>query len=683
MKVRLLILMLCILGTSLVAQNATYRQLNLENYTKGKTSMVVLKDELNLIPIQRLDTLRIAYLPVGLLANHRFQEELEKYSQLEILSIYQKGINPENWWKNQQKDFDLYILGIDGSRPKSDDPEYMLFAPILTDLVKNYKTIAYVTEGMDIFQDLPIIEEATTLVVNGRGGVLATTSGMTQPKDHLYPLPPVKDADGKLLPNWRDKSIAKPNTSGEMVQNLVADLGAQLLFGALGTKQRLAENLSDRFQAGSGMDKPGGLRLGYAPPEAVGMDGQLLKDSIMAILNAGIEAGAFPGAQVLVAKKGQIVYHEGYGFHTYDEQRPVLTSDIYDFASVTKTTSALLGVMQLYDRGKFKLDTPLKTYFPNFSHSNKGDLPFREMLAHQSRLRPWIPYWQGTLKGHGRYPWKKRWDGLRTNDYRFRHKSFARDSSANYNIYITDNLWLHKDYKEKIDKAIRKSPLNEKAEYVYSGLLFYLLPEMVARLTHEDYEGYLNNHFYHRLGAYTLTYNPLRFYPLDRIVPTERDTFFRMVQIHGHVHDEGAAMMGGVSANAGLFGSANDLAKLAQMYLNMGEYGGERYIEEATLREFTRCQYCELGNRRGLGFDKPLIEYDAKTSSVAEAASPESFGHSGYTGTFYWVDPKEELIYIFFSNRVFPTRNNRKIYELNIRPRVHEVLYQAILSPEN
>jgi FKBP-type peptidyl-prolyl cis-trans isomerase len=176
----------------------------------------------------------------------------------------------------------------------------------------------------------------------------------------------------------------------------------------------------------------------------------------------------------------------------------------------------------------------------------------------------------------------------------------------------------------------------------------------------------------------TLRYNPTRFYPKERIVPTEQDTFFRLTQLHGTVHDEGAAMMGGVSSNAGLFGSANDLAKLFQMYMNEGQYGGEQLINAKALQEFTRCQYCGEGNRRGLGFDKPMIEYDEKASSVAEQASAASFGHSGYTGTFVWADPETDLLYIFFSNRVYPTRNNPKIYRLNIRPRIHTVLYESL-----
>lgn len=419
-------------------------------------------------------------------------------------------------------------------------------------------------------------------------------------------------------------------------------------------------------------------RLAYTSPAAAGMDSTILHDSIAAILQEGIAAGAFPGAQVLVARRGKIVYHEAFGHHTYAADRPVRRDDIYDLASVTKTSSALAALLRLHGQGRFDLDAPLSRYFDFGPRSNKDTLTMRAMLAHHARLRPWIPYWRGTLRGNARYPWRKGWSDSRLNDRRFRWRTFKADSSRRFPIRVTDDLWLHRKYKKRIYKAIRKSPLNTEPGYRYSGLLFYLLPQIVEDLVGMDYETYLHDSIYAPLGATTITYNPLRFFPRDRIVPTERDTFFRMQLLHGTVHDEGAAMMAGVSANAGLFAAPLDLAKLWQMYLDGGSYGDQQLIAPESLAEFTRCQYCDEGNRRGIGFDKPEIEYDPATSSVAEAASAESFGHSGYTGTFVWADPEAELLYLFFSNRVYPTRDNPLIYRLNIRPRIHAALYRAI-----
>ncbi|MFQ5446520.1 MAG: serine hydrolase domain-containing protein [Saprospiraceae bacterium] len=411
-----------------------------------------------------------------------------------------------------------------------------------------------------------------------------------------------------------------------------------------------------------GTPGPHHLRLGYASPAAVGVDAQLLGDSITAIVAEGIRAHAYPGAQVLVAKDGQVIFHRAYGFHTYDSLQAVRTTDIYDFASVTKVTSTLPALMKFYGEGRFDLDAPLKKYLPFFKRGNKANITYREFLAHYGRLKPSIVFWKRAQKRNGK--WKCR--------------SFKNHYSRRYSVRITDSLYLFTNYKKKILKGIRSQPLNEERAYVYSDLSFILYPQVVERLSGQPLEAFLKDTFYRPLGANTLTYNPLRFFPKERIVPTERDTFFRKIQVHGTVHDETAAMLGGVSGHAGLFGSANDLAKLFQMYMNFGKYGGERFIAENAVREFTQCQYCSEGNRRGLGFDKPPIEYVAGESYVARSASPASFGHSGYTGTFVWADPAQNLLVIFFSNRVYPGRSSRGLYELNIRPRLHQAIYDAI-----
>lgn len=239
-------------------------------------------------------------------------------------------------------------------------------------------------------------------------------------------------------------------------------------------------------------------------------------------------------------------------------------------------------------------------------------------------------------------------------------------------------MWLHRNYKKKIFKAIKKSPLLDSAKYTYSGLAFYLFPTIVEKITGKDFVNYLDNNFYDKLGATTLTYNPVKKFELDRIVPTESDFFFRHRPIHGRVHDEGAIMMGGVSANAGLFANANDLGKFMEMYLNMGEYGGRRYISESTLKEWSTTQFPDNDNRRGLGFDKPNLEYEGLDNNTAKDASKESFGHTGFTGTMVWMDPKEHLLYIFLSNRVLPTRENTRLYKLNTRTQIQQALYDAI-----
>lgn len=606
----------------------------IELFEAAREKVCLLKNDEQLIPLGGLESLKIAYLTYGfqdntiippLRAGNELLTVLRKYTQIDTLSMATAEV--AEWAKK----YNLFIVGLqdglldeEGNVRLADDSYY---------------------EWLDA---LSKVAKVVVVARNSGPGTL------------------------RIPPNVKSLVLVPPSTVwGESV-------AAQIIFGALGARGQMTEDFNEAFKKGRTFVSAGKTRLAYVPPAVAGVDGFYLEQQVRNIVEEGIRGGAFPGAQVLVAKDGAVVYHEAFGYHTYDSSRAVELTDVYDFASVSKVTTALPAVMKLYGEDRFDLDAPLKEYYPAFSRGNKAKLTYREMLAHYAQLRPWIPYWQGTLKGNARYPWKKKWDGNRINDGRYRARTFSPTPSAEYNVKISDQLYQHKDYRKKMFKAIKKSPLQEEKKYLYSGLLFYLLPDIVADLVNEDYETYLYKNFYDKIGARTLRYNPLKHYPLDRIVPTEKDTFFRLRQLHGTVHDEGAAMMGGVSANAGLFGSANDLAKLFQLYLNEGSYGGEQIIAAKALQEFTKCQYCDEGNRRGLGFDKPMIKYDKSASSVAKQASAASFGHSGYTGTFVWADPETDLLYIFFSNRVYPTRNNPKIYRMNIRPRIHTALYEAL-----
>jgi CubicO group peptidase (beta-lactamase class C family) len=392
------------------------------------------------------------------------------------------------------------------------------------------------------------------------------------------------------------------------------------------------------------------------------IDSAFLEQKIDSIIYLGLDSLAYPGAQVLISLKGETVFHKTYGFHTFENEQEVHKDDLYDFASITKVTTGLPILMKLYGEGRFDLDAPLKSYLPKFKGSNKGNLTFREMLAHQAQLKPYIVFWQKALKKNGR----------------FKRRTFNERPSKKYSIPITNDLFLHEKYRKRMVKTIKKSSLELEKEYKYSGLLFLLLPEIIENITGEDFVAYLSKNIYETIGASTLTYNPLTKFPIDRIIPTELDTFFRKQLIHGTVHDEAAAMLGGISCNAGLFGSAKDLDKLFQLYLNEGYWQGKSVIASKAIQEFTKCQFCETENRRGLGFDKPMIEYETGKGYVAKSASSQSFGHSGFTGTFVWADPKEDLIVIFLSNRVYPTRENRKLYSMNIRPMLHQVIYDSL-----
>lgn len=444
--------------------------------------------------------------------------------------------------------------------------------------------------------------------------------------------------------------------------SLTADLITQMIFGGRPFEQRL-DSAKYGFPSGTGEQTLGGMRFAFGLPSEVGLDSAYLYATIDSIAIAAIDSGVAPGIQVLVAKDGMVVLHNTYGYQTYDSIIAVEKSMLYDFASVTKITGALPGLMKLYDENKFSLDATMGTYLPYFQKGNKKDIQYRKVLSHNARLKAWIPYWTTTIKKNGKY----------------KRKTLSHDSTAEYPVKLVDNLYLHKDYRDKIYKMIRKSALLEEDRYVYSGLSFYLYPQIIEELTGEDYERYLKSSFYEPLGASTITFNPLRFYPKNRMIPTEVDTFFRKTPLQGVVHDEGAAMMNGFSSNAGLFATTLDLAKLMQMYLWKGSFGGEEYISRNTVELFTTCHYCNEGNRRGLAFDKPVLE-NKENGSTAIDASEYSFGHSGYTGTFAWADPETGILFLFMSNRVYPTRENRKLYQLNVRPTMHQAIYDAIID---
>ncbi|MDZ7605723.1 MAG: serine hydrolase domain-containing protein [Cyclobacteriaceae bacterium] len=436
-------------------------------------------------------------------------------------------------------------------------------------------------------------------------------------------------------------------------------LTPQAIFGGMGVEGVLPYSLSDSYLKGHGISQEGNDRLGYNLPESLNLDKRTLLQ-IDSLATYAISQHAIPGCQILVAKDDQVIYQKSFGFHTYDSLRLVKDTDLYDLASLTKVSAALPALMLLYDQGKFSLDATLSTYLPYFKNSNKADLTFRELLTHQAGLTPWIPFWQNEMKKNGK----------------FRKRAISSRESKKYDYAIANGLYLKNNFQKHIYREIKSSPVGDK-KYLYSDLSFYLYPEIVEKLSGQKYVDFLLDNFYKPLGVETITYNPLANYPIDRIVPTEYDSLFRKGQVHGNVHDEGAALMHGVSGHAGLFADANDLAKLWQMYCNYGEYGGRRFLSDAAMHEFTRCQFPENDNRRALGFDRPM-PVPKRDGNTAFSVSQSSFGHTGFTGNFVWVDPEINLVYIFLSNRVYPTRNNTKLYDLNIRTNIQEVIYEAI-----
>lgn len=442
---------------------------------------------------------------------------------------------------------------------------------------------------------------------------------------------------------------------------LSQEYSAQLVFGGIAAKGKLQNTFSPVFYKGFGLTTKK-IRLKYTIPEEVGMNAKFINQKVDSIMNFAIQNHAFPGAQLLVAKNNAVIFHKTYGFHTYDSIQKVQKNDLYDLASVTKITGPIPALMKLYDEGIIHLDEPFSRYWHSWKNKkNKKNLTLRELLAHQAGLKSYIVFLSTVMK-KGKF--KKR---------------FVRNKpSSTFSLKAYDNLFVNKRFENKMYRIIKKSKVREKKKYTYSGLSFLLYPSLILQLTETNYQAYLQKEFYKPLGAYTLGFIPAAKHFKNNIVPTEIDSFFRKSLTKGWVHDENAALLGGVSGNSGLFATASDMAKIMQLYVQKGRYGGKRYFKESTLTEFTEAQYPENGNRRGLGFDKPLLKNSTlalKDAYPAPEVSSESFGHSGFTGTFVWADPTNQLVFIFLSNRVYPTRKNRNLYKLNIRPALQQVFY--------
>lgn len=443
---------------------------------------------------------------------------------------------------------------------------------------------------------------------------------------------------------------------------LAQDISAQMLFGALDIKGKLPVSINDNFKEGYGLHVSNNKRLGYALPEQVGMNSKKLEE-IDRLAQLTIDSAMAPGVQVLVARYGKIIYRKNFGYYTYDKLQKVDDNSIYDLASVTKILGGLPMIMKAEEEGKFTLESTLGEIMPVLKNSNKDTLTVKETLSHYGKLKPYISYYQALVEGTNNTPKKEYFQSVR---------------SDKFNIEVTDKLFLRSDYMDTIYQLIADTPQREKLEYVYSGLPFYLFRDYLEKQYKVPLDVLNNDNFYAPLGATTLTYNPLKKFPKSQIVPTENDDFFRHQLLQGYVHDEGAAMMGGVSGNAGLFATSNDVAKMMQMYLQNGYYGGKSYLKPETLDKFNFRYFEDQGNRRGLTFDKPQL--DPKEKATCGCTSFKSFGHSGYTGTYTFVDPETEIVYVFMSNRVYPTRDNNLLGKHNIRTRVQAAIQDAIIN---
>lgn len=463
----------------------------------------------------------------------------------------------------------------------------------------------------------------------------------------------------------------------------------QAIFGGRSFMGKLPVSAGAHVKAGEGVETGRPLRLGYGEPLDAGLDPDTMRKMEILIADA-IRDKAMPGCQLLVARHGQVIWNRAYGYHTYMKRRPVLTTDLYDLASLTKITATLPALMSLRDQGRFSEDSLLGAYDVLPDGCDKAGLLIADILSHQAGLTPWIPFYQSTMEplDTSRSLVSNNWSptyalkigpsAYANRNVKYVDSLYEKTYSPAYPIQVAEDLYLRRDRKDSVYRAICESPLLEP-EYLYSDLGYYMLQQVIEQECDTMLYPYSWYNFYEPMGANTLGYLPLSRFPTQRIVPTENDLFFRRQLIHGHVHDPGAALLGGVAGHAGLFGCANDLAKMMQMFLNHGWYGEDRFIDSSTLATYTACYDCENENRRGLGFDRPITD-EPDAGPACDDASASSYGHSGFTGTLAWVDPDFDLVYIFLSNRIHPNQANTKLIDDNVRTSIQQVIYDAIIQ---
>jgi CubicO group peptidase (beta-lactamase class C family) len=444
-------------------------------------------------------------------------------------------------------------------------------------------------------------------------------------------------------------NVPVPVIWAERVSSVSASYAAQAIFGGVPLTQKLTKTYSPVYGKGMGFisDK---TRLQYTVPEDVGINADNLVE-IDQIAREAMMQRATPGCVVLVAKDGKVIFNKAYGYHTYENAIPDKLTDIFDLASMTKVTATTVETMKLVDEGKLNVEGTLGDYIPLARRSNKNNIKLRDILLHQAGLIPDI----------------QSFEKVKPADH-------STDSSAAYPTRVSDHYFLRKDYyKDVMLPEMLNSPIKTPGQYVYSDVSMLFMQEVVENITSTPENVYVQQQFYNPLGMQTAGFLPLYRFSAAQIIPTENDQEYRQSLLDGYVHDPTAALKGGVAGHAGLFASANDVAILYQMLLNRGTYGGVQYFKPEVVDLFTSKQ--SPVSRRGLGFDRwdPI----ADRHYPSKLASPQAYGHTGFTGTCIWVDPKYNLVYIFLSNRVHPSVSS-KLGSLNIRPRIQDVVYEAI-----
>jgi beta-N-acetylhexosaminidase len=432
---------------------------------------------------------------------------------------------------------------------------------------------------------------------------------------------------------------------------------AQMLFGAIPADGFLPVSVTQNFKAFNQKRIEDLKVLQYGEPSEVALDEKHLSKIDSIALDA-ISKGATPGCQVLVARYGKVIYQKSFGKHTYNGRREVANDDLYDLASLTKVNATTLAIMKLVEDSVIRLSDPLSKYLQNLDTTNKQDITLKQVLTHSAGLKSWIPFYNVT-----------------TADPLVYDTTFSKVASDRFCIKVSENLYMCREFQSVIFGTIYDSEVKTPGHYKYSDLGMILMRYLIEKVTHTTLDRFVDSVYYEPMGLRTMTYNPLGKFTKSEIVPTEESADFRKGLIHGYVHDPAASMLGGVSGHAGLFSNSADVAALLQMLMNGGYYNGQKFLDNETINGFTKYQY--VNSRRGIGFDKPEPNR-RKVNPVSDYASGKTFGHSGFTGTQMWADPQNGIVYVFLSNRVYPTADNKKLVSMSVRSKIMDVIYESI-----
>lgn len=583
------------------------------NTKLAESSITLLQNKNNLLPLQNLDTLKIAEVSVGTSERNMFSQNLQQYLKSDFYGVsHDEKQSVYDTLLKKLAEYNLLIVQVNrtNQKPESNFGASVQSFAFIDKLVQLKPSVVVLFSNPYIFNKFTNLQDA--------------------------------------------QAVLEAYEYNNYAQKAASDAVA----GAIGVSGKLPVS-TQPFKAGTGINIPKAIRLQMVAPVVLGIQKKKLSQ-VDSIAVKGIEDKCYPGCVILAAKDGKVFYQKAFGKYTYEGTDSVDINSIYDLASVTKVAASALGLMDLASQKKLNINQTLGHYLPELKKTNKADIIIKEMLVHQAGLPAGVLNFQPTLN----------------KDLSYKLGYYSKVRSNLYASQVADSLFVLTSYEDSIFRRIINCKLGKK-EYLYSDLGYYFTKRITERITKKPLNEYVERNFYAKMGLYNLHYFPRDYFPLQRIAPTENDTKFRKQVVHGYVHDQGAALSGGVGGHAGLFGNAFNVAELMQLYLNKGNYAGKQWLDSNVVKQFTReCLFCP-DNRRGLCFDKPETN-KSKDSPVPEVCSPEGFGHSGFTGTLVWADPSNGLVYVFLSNRVYPSADENKLAKSGIRGKIHQLFYEAV-----